>query len=244
MKSDKKILEFIDVYKSYVKKELFSSIIKKVLNGVSFEIFEGEIVGLIGMNGAGKTTIIKIICGITQPDSGIVRVFSRDVLFDLNYKLRIGYTSEIPYFCQAFTVKDTVDFFYSISQTRVKDLQYIYKLSGIEGFLDEKVKNLSKGMLQKLAIASSLVNDPELLILDEPTSGLDPLYIKNMRDILLKLNNDGKTIFFSSHTISEVEKICHRVIIINKGRIVKTLQRNEFQDKLEDIFINYVENDN
>lgn len=241
MRSERKIVEVVDVSKSYLKKGLFSKKIKQVLDSVSFDIFEGEIVGLVGVNGAGKTTLIKIICGITKPDKGVVRFFSTNS--SSAYNLKIGYTSEIPYFSQVFTVKETIEFFYSLSSTSSKNLHYLYRLCGLESFLNEKVKNLSKGMLQKLAIATALVDDPELLVLDEPTSGLDPIYVKSMRDILLRLNNEGKTIFFSSHTISEVERLCDRVIIINRGRIIKNLSRDEFDNKLEDIFIRCVEED-
>ena len=238
MRSRKKAIEFRDVFKSYKKKEIFTTKVKDVLRGVSFEVYEGEIVGLIGLNGAGKTTIIKIICGITQPDKGEVKIFPDS---SSNSDLNIGYMSEIPYFCPAFTVRETLDFFYSISKMPTQNLSSLYRLSGVENYLDERVKNLSKGMLQKLALAVALVGDPQILVLDEPTAGLDPLSIKNIRDIFLRLNGDGKTIFFSSHTISEVERICNRVMIINGGKIVKTIDRNEFYGSLEDIFIRCIE---
>ncbi|MCX7641380.1 MAG: ABC transporter ATP-binding protein [Elusimicrobiales bacterium] len=245
MKSEKVILEIINVSKSYLNKGFFKKSVKNVLNGVTFSLYEGEIVGLVGVNGAGKTTIIKIICGITTPDSGEIKFFYKNLSPHITQKSFIGYMSEIPYFCQKFTVKDTIKFFYHISNQNydINNLSDILKLTSINNFLNEKIQNLSKGMLQKLAIACALVNDPKLLILDEPTSGLDPLYVKNMREILLELNKNGKTIFFSSHTISEIEKICNRVIFINKGKIIRILSKDEFKDNLENIFIESVEND-
>lgn len=244
MTNQNPILEFNNVYKSYKIKSFLSTIEKKVLTGVSFEIYPGEIVGVLGINGAGKTTIIKIICGIIRHDDGYIRVFSKDIS-DVNYLTRIGYLSEMPYFSQNFSVRETVEFFNSISTNKATQqyLNELYEMFSIKRFLNEKIKNLSKGMLQKVALTVSMVNNPDLLILDEPTTGLDPIYIKNIRDILINLNENGKTIFFSSHTISEVEKICNRVIIINKGRVVKVIKREEFRDELETIFIQTIEND-
>ncbi len=245
MKTEFAAIEFSDVSKTYYRKGILSSFSKKVLDRVSFSVAKGSITGLVGLNGAGKTTIIKIICGITKPDSGSVKVMG----FDLSNKLHrknIGYTSELPYFCQSFSVDQTIRFFHSISYNPVDEnkLKEIYMISGVESFKKEKVKNLSRGMLQKLSLACALVSDPEILVLDEPTGGLDPLYVKTMREMLLKINKGGKTIFFSSHTISEVEKICNAVIVINRGRIIKVFDdRAYFKDNLERLVIESIEKD-
>ncbi|MGC8867862.1 MAG: ATP-binding cassette domain-containing protein, partial [Elusimicrobiales bacterium] len=123
-------------------------------------------------------------------------------------------------------------------------LKEIYLLSDIERFKNEKVKNLSRGMLQKLSIACALVNDPKILVLDEPTEGLDPIYVKSMREILLRINEKGKTVFFSSHRISEIEKICSVVIVINRGRIIRVFDdRGMFKDSLESKVIESIEKD-
>lgn len=244
MKNEIPVIEFSDVSKIYVKKNFLTEIKKTVLNNISFSVEKGSITGLVGVNGAGKTTIIKIICGITKPTSGRVLLFGNDI--SRSNSIKIGYTSEIPYFSPNFSVKDTFYFFYHISLSSLshREIEEICKITQIIDFMDEKVKNLSRGMLQKLSLACALVNDPEIIILDEPTGGLDPVYVKNIRDILLNLNHIGKTIFFSSHTISEVEKICHKVILINKGRIIRNFYRNEFtENDLEKMVIETLEKD-
>ncbi len=245
MKNDFAAIDFFEVSKTYFTKSFFSSFQKKVLDKITFSVAKGSITGLVGVNGAGKTTVIKIICGITKPDSGSVKIMGVDVL-KKSYPGSIGYTSELPYFCQSFSVEDTVRFFHSISDTPVDEnkLKEIYLLSDIERFKNEKVKNLSRGMLQKLSIACALVNDPKILVLDEPTEGLDPIYIKSMREILLRINEKGKTVFFSSHRISEIEKICSVVIVINRGRIIRVFDdRGMFKDSLESKVIESIEKD-
>lgn len=239
-----KAIEFINVSKSYTTKGLFYTKTKKVLDNVNFQVNKGEIVGLIGLNGAGKTTIIKIMCGITWPSSGIVKIFGDDIRTKNSCKHRIGYTSETPHFHGSFRVKDIVSFFCYVSGKECnKDMvSYLIDKVNLKDWKDEKVSTLSKGTLQKLAIACALSGDPDILVLDEPTTGLDLVYIKQIRDIILELNYQGKTIFFSSHNISEIESISHRVLLLHKGKIISSLTRDEFsKNSLSNLFIKTIE---
>lgn len=213
------ILEFKNVYKSYKIKAFLSTKEKTVLNGVSFELYPGEIVGILGVNGAGKTTIIKIISGITKQDRGDVKIFSKDIS-DRSYLNNIGYLSEIPYFSQNFTVKETIEFFNSLSlnKTSYEKLHELYESFSIKSFLNEKIKNLSKGMLQKVALAISIVNNPQLLVLDEPTTGLDPITSDLINELIIKLNNELKTTTISiTHDLRSAIKIAKRIILLQDG---------------------------
>lgn len=248
MKNKNLVIAFENVKKSYKIPSFLKSVRKVALNNVSFEIYEQEFVGLIGLNGAGKTTIIKLICGILKKDFGNIKVFGKDIdSNDISYKTRIGYLPEIPYFYPYIKAYDILKFYYSISGISIdnKRISVILDKVGLNGKEKEKVKNLSKGMMQKLAIACAMIHNPDILILDEPTSGLDPISIKDVRDILLNYNLEGKTIFLSSHSISELEKVCNRVIIIDKGEIKKVIEKNEWQERgLENIFIETVSYEN
>lgn len=206
-------------YRSAFKKNNIAA-----LNGISFEVEEGEIFGFLGPNGAGKTTFIKILLGLVIPDSGNVSMIGKSIE-DITVKEQIGYLPENHKFPGYFTAYQTLKYLGDLSnipshllETRIKDL---LKLVGLVGKENLKVKTFSKGMVQRLGIAQALVNDPKILFLDEPTDGVDPIGRKEIRDILLNLKQNGKTIFLNSHLLSEVEKISDRVAILNKGNLVK-----------------------
>ncbi|MDI6641313.1 MAG: ABC transporter ATP-binding protein [Elusimicrobiota bacterium] len=216
---------------------------------LSLEIEEGEIFGLLGLNGSGKTTTIKLILGLLFPTEGKISVFGFP--FPDRKKLSlIGYLPEIPYFHKFLTGRETLKFYIRLSS--VSDTEYSEKYlseSKIDEVLsivnlkdaDKTIGEFSKGMLQRLAIAQCLLHNPPLLIFDELVSGLDPLGIREMRDFVLQLKSKGKTVFFSSHLISEVEKVCDRVSILHNGKLVKIVNNDEWREKpLEEIFIESV----
>ncbi|MBP7795331.1 MAG: ABC transporter ATP-binding protein [Elusimicrobiales bacterium] len=243
MKSDN-IIFFNNVSKKYRIPGFIKHRYITAVDGLSFEVKKGEFVGLLGLNAAGKTTTMKLISGIVKPDSGVVEVFgSLTSVGNVEYKKRIGYLCELPYFYPYLTARKTLEFYYSISSdvTKSDDINSVLSEVGLLERADDKIKGFSKGMMQRLAIACSIIHNPDLLILDEPASGLDPLSINDIRNLLLKLNENGKTIFLSSHSISDVEKICKRVIIMYGGKIIKEMERKDWENSdLEKIFIETV----
>lgn len=187
---------------------------------LNLEIESGEIFGFIGPNGAGKSTTIRTLLGLIFPTSGSGSIFGLDIVKQTkDIKKQIGYMpSEINYY-HKMDVKELLDYsadFYDTDcRSRIEELAEIFALD-----LDRKILDLSRGNQKKIAILQSLIHRPKLLILDEPTSGLDPLMQAKFFDILQEENSRGTTIFFSSHTLSEVQKLCRRVGIIKEGRII------------------------
>lgn len=194
----------------------------KALTDLSLEVESGEVFGYLGPNGSGKTTTFKLLLGLIRPTRGKIFLWGEDH-YPIELKSRIGFLPESPYFYGYLKAKEYLHFcgqlFGLQSQERKKKIEYLLDLIGLRAHKNELIKNYSKGMLQRLGLAQSLINDPELLILDEPMSGLDPLGRKEVRDIILDLKNRGKTIIFSTHILSDVEAICDRVGIIIKGRL-------------------------
>lgn len=195
------------------------------LNNFSFEVQSGEIFGILGPNGAGKTTLIKILLGITHRTSGDITIFDKEIS-DESYKMKIGYLPENHKFPNYLTGEQILSYFGKLSgmtSAAVKSRSDEYlKLVDMEKWKKTKIKKYSKGMLQRLGLAQSMLNNPELIFLDEPTDGVDPIGRKEIRDILNNLKKEGKTIFLNSHLLSEVELICDRVAILNKGTLVKS----------------------
>jgi ABC-2 type transport system ATP-binding protein len=191
----------------------------KVLQSLSFSVPRGQIFGFLGANGAGKTTTIKIALGLQSPDRGGVRLLGHPSS-ETVAKERIGYLPERPYFQLNFTADEFLDFHRALFKKAGKQTNAeLFALVGLEGIGSHYLRSFSKGMLQRIGIAQSLVNDPELLILDEPMSGLDPLGRRDMRNLILELNRAGKTVFFSSHIISDVESLCTQIAFLEKGRL-------------------------
>jgi ABC-2 type transport system ATP-binding protein len=194
------------------------------LDGVSFEVGEGEIFGLLGPNGAGKTTLIKILLGITYPTSGGGKLFDKD-LNDVAIKSRIGYLPENHSFPNYFTGEQVLNYYGRLSGMNPDDLkrktdEYL-NIVGMSEWRKIKIRKYSKGMMQRIGLAQAMINNPDLIFLDEPTDGVDPIGRKEIRDVLLNLKAQGKTIFLNSHLLSEIEMICDRVAILNKGLMVK-----------------------
>ncbi|MEN8153074.1 MAG: ABC transporter ATP-binding protein [Acidobacteriota bacterium] len=217
-----KALEVNELTKSFRSNFLFRNI--DVLRSVNINVEEGSIYGFLGPNGAGKTTTIKCILGLIFPDSGSINVFGKPVE-SFSYRNKIGFLPESPYYYDYLTARETLRFsgrLFSIPGKEVeKRSDEILKLVGLNGKENIKLKKFSKGMLQRIGLAQALINDPHLVILDEPFTGLDPMGRKELRDIIIALKAEGRTVFFSSHILQDMEMIVDDVGIIVKGRISK-----------------------
>jgi len=189
---------------------------------LSMEICQGEIFGFLGHNGSGKTTTIKMILGMVHPTSGSALILGRNCL-EIDVKRSVGYLPESPYFYDYLTAQELLTFYGRLFEIRGAELsRKIDGLLDLVGLRDSRhvpLKKFSKGMLQRAGIAQALINDPSLVILDEPMSGLDPIGRRDVRDIILHLRDQGKTVFFSSHILPDVEMICDRVGILVKGQL-------------------------
>jgi ABC-2 type transport system ATP-binding protein len=193
------------------------------VDNISFRVEKGEVFGFLGPNAAGKTTTIRMISGISRPTSGRVNVCGYDTILD-GVKARecVGLIPETPGFYGEMKGLDMLCFyaeFYSLRDRRKKAKELMERI-GLNDFMDKKVKTYSHGMNKRLALASALINNPKVLILDEPSTGLDPKGISLFRKMVKELNQEGVTVFLSSHILSEVEQMCDRVCILNKGKII------------------------
>ncbi len=217
-----KILSVEDIVKTFRGNFMLKK--SRVLRGISFSAGEGEILGFLGPNGAGKTTTIKIILGLIKPDSGNVSVLGRSIS-DTHTKRAVGFLPENPFFYPHLTLEEFLKFCGKMSGIGGEELNdsimKVISRVGLAGDGKKRLSGFSKGMLQRAGLAQAVIHDPDLLILDEPFSGLDPMGRKMTRDFLLELKKKGKTIFFSSHILSDMETLCDRVCIIRKGKIVK-----------------------
>jgi ABC-2 type transport system ATP-binding protein len=195
----------------------------EAVKGVSFSVMRGEIFGFLGPNGAGKTTTIKMLTGLILPTSGEASLFGQR-LPSAKARERIGFLPENPYVYPYLTPREFVELSGRLSGMRGKALRAratdVLTQVGIAYAADRQVRRLSKGMLQRAGLAAALVSDPELLILDEPMSGLDPVGRKEVRDLIFDERARGRTIFFSTHILSDVEAMCDRVAILREGKVV------------------------
>jgi len=195
------------------------------LQGFTLQIFQGETFGLLGPNGAGKTTLLKSLLGITRPTSGKGLLLGQ-ALGDRTVKQRVGYLPENAYFYDYLTGWEFLQYVGGLFQiptsVQKKRIPELLELVGLEQSAARKkqLRQYSKGMLQRIGMAQALINDPEVVFLDEPMSGLDPLGRYQIREIILSLKAQGKTIFFNSHVLSDVEKICDRVAILARGELL------------------------
>ena len=216
-------IEFSGVNKTYQRR--FGGVPIAALSNISFEVARGEVCAFLGPNGAGKTTSMNILMGFIYATSGHSRVFGYEP-GDVRAKQRIGFLPENFAFYRYLNAEKLLQFHLRLSGRQLPDpaaliasLLAKVKLDTYKGL---KIGKYSRGMVQRLGIAQALLGDPELLVLDEPTSGLDPAGRKEVRDLILALKAEGKTIFLSSHILSEVEQICDRVIIIDRGHMVRS----------------------
>ncbi len=195
------------------------------LKDVDLTVAEGIIFGLLGPNGAGKTTLVKILLGVLFPTSGSARVLGRPIN-EVQVRARIGYLPENHRYPEFLKGGEVLDYYARLAGVekarREANKARLLQLVGMEKWANTKLKKYSKGMLQRLGLAQAMMNDPDLLFLDEPTDGVDPIGRKEIRDVLIRLKEEGKTIFLNSHLLSEVEMICDEVAILDNGELVRT----------------------
>jgi ABC-2 type transport system ATP-binding protein len=200
----------------------FRQATKVALNNLDLEVNTGEVFGFLGPNGAGKTTTINVLLGFVPPTGGAAQLFGIDVRQPIA-RQHIGYLPEMTYYYKFLNAEELLRFYariFGLPRTEAdKRIEQLLRLVELEEAGKRPIKSYSKGMQQRVGLAQALINNPDLLILDEPTSGLDPLGRMKVRDIIQRLKNEGKTVFFSSHELGEVETVCDRVAIINQGEL-------------------------
>jgi len=191
------------------------------VRGLSLEVYPGEVVGFIGPNGAGKSTTIKALLGFQYPKRGSIQLFGHGP-GDIRARRRIGYLPEVALYYPFLTARETLHLYAKLAEIpkeqRASIVDLLLQKVNLAGRADEQVRSFSKGMLQRVGIAQAIMGDPDLLVLDEVTSGLDPVARYDVRKILQGFKARGKTVFFSSHELSEVTELCDRVIMIDEGR--------------------------
>ncbi|OQX54448.1 MAG: hypothetical protein B5M53_05865 [Candidatus Cloacimonas sp. 4484_209] len=213
------IVELKGVSKIY--KRFFKNGIKAVDN-LTLGVKKGEIFGFLGPNGAGKTTTLKMLTGIIFPTAGTIRIFDKDVS-DPAVKKKIGFLPETPNFYNHLTGSELLDFYaelFHLSRRYIKERKRkILEMVGLSDAASKKIGSYSKGMLQRIGIAQALLNNPEIILLDEPLAGLDPIGRKDIKETMYELKKQGKTIFFSTHILPDIEMVCDRVAILISGRL-------------------------
>jgi ABC-2 type transport system ATP-binding protein len=197
---------------------------REILKGISFSVKEGEIFGYLGPNGAGKTTTIKCLLGLIFPDAGTIEIFGQPHL-STRARQVLGFLPENPYFYDYLTAREFLAFYADLfglgRNEKDERIARLLKLVGLERTAALRLRKFSRGMLQRIGLAQALINDPKLVILDEPLGGMDPLGRKEIRDIIIRFKEEGKTVFFTSHILQDIEMICDHVAIIAGGRVVK-----------------------
>lgn len=217
------------------------------VKGLTLQVRRGEVFGFLGPNGAGKTTTMNVLLGFVNATGGAAYLFGVDVREPIA-RQRIGYLPELTYYYKFLTAEELLRFYariFGINRAEAdRRIEQLLKLVELEHARKRPIKTYSKGMQQRVGLAQALINNPDLLILDEPTSGLDPLGRMKVREIIQRLKNEGKTVFFSSHELGEVETVCDRVAIVNQGelkvegRVAELLEQH--QANLEQIFLKII----
>jgi ABC-2 type transport system ATP-binding protein len=220
---------------------------KPAVKDLTLSVRQGEVFGFLGPNGAGKTTTMNVLLGFTNATGGNAYLFGTDVREPIS-RQRIGYLPELTYYYKFLTAEELLRFYARIfgipNPDRERRIDNVLKLVELEQARKRQIKTYSKGMMQRVGLAQALINDPELLILDEPTSGLDPVGRMKVREIIQRLKDEGKTVFFSSHELGEVETICDRVAILNQGELKLEGRVSDLADQyhlnLERIFLKVI----
>ncbi len=205
---------------------------REAVRGLTLQVQKGEVVGLIGPNGAGKTTTIKILMGFLFPTSGTARVFGLPA-GSVEARRRTGFLPEVAIYYPFLTAWETIMAYATLQEIprddRKRVTQELLERVGLTGREREPLRNFSKGMLQRVGLAQAIMGDPDLLLLDEVTSGLDPVARRDVREILLEFKSAGKTVFFSSHELSEVTMLCDRIILLDEGKVLEEKSLEQIQ---------------
>ncbi len=222
----------------------------RAVQGIDFECRSGEIFGLLGANGAGKTTTLRMLATMLAPTAGTAVILGRDVVSEpQDVRRHLGFYSASTALYPRLTARETIEFFARINQYPAdkvgQRVDFLIERFGISQYAAARIDKLSSGMKQKVSIARTVAHDPPLLIFDEPTVGLDVLNALDMQEVIREFRTQGKTILFSTHIMSEAEKLCDRIAIIHDGRILACatlddLRRATGAHYLEDIFVHYV----
>jgi sodium transport system ATP-binding protein len=222
----------------------------KAVDSINFECHEGEVFGLLGANGAGKTTTLRMLSTILSPTSGSAMLMGYDVVTNPEgVRKNLGFYSATTALYPRLTTRETIEFFARINQYPADQVpervEYLINRFGLTKYADARIEKLSSGMKQKVSIARTIAHNPSILIFDEPTVGLDVLNALDVTESISELRNEGKTIIFSTHIMSEAERLCDRIAIIHGGQILACdtlsgLRESTQQHYLEDIFVLYV----
>lgn len=200
------------------------------LDKLNLHVGEKEVFGFLGRNGAGKTTTIKLLCGLLRPSGGEAKLFGTSIR-EREARRMVGYLPEQPYFYEYLTPRETIDFYGRLRglnlEERKQDWKHLSELLDLGDIAERRIKGFSKGMRQRIGFAVALVGNPPLLILDEPMSGLDPVGRRNIRELILRCRDEGKTVFFSSHVLGDVEVICDRIGMLVQGKLTREGQLKE-----------------
>ncbi|HTT18381.1 MAG TPA: ABC transporter ATP-binding protein [Candidatus Sulfotelmatobacter sp.] len=195
---------------------------KRALQPLHLTVEDGEIFGFLGPNGAGKTTTLKMLMGLVFPTAGTARILGKEWTHP-EVKAQIGFLPEQPYFYDYLTAHELLDYYGQLSGVPTKErkprIEEVLQRVGLTDIKGLQLRKFSKGMLQRVGIAQAILHNPKLVFLDEPMSGLDPLGRREVRDLMLQLQEEGKTVFFSTHILSDAEALCDRVAIIHKGEL-------------------------
>jgi ABC-2 type transport system ATP-binding protein len=195
---------------------------KRALHPLHLKVEEGEVFGFLGPNGAGKTTTLKLLMGLVFPTGGSARILGRDVS-DPGMKAQIGFLPEQPYFYDYLTARELLEYYGQLSGVAAKERSHkvneILQRVGLKDSAGVQLRKFSKGMLQRVGIAQAILHDPKVLFFDEPMSGLDPMGRREVRDLMEQLKHEGKTVFFSTHILSDAEALCDRVAIMHLGQL-------------------------
>lgn len=206
----------------------------EALRKISFDVYAGEVFGIVGHNGAGKTTTIKILTGLMKASGGEVKLFGKPVE-DAKIRLRLGYLPEGPYFYEHLNIYELLRYYGNLHNLDARTIRErsaeLIERVGLSHASSRPIKSYSKGMRQRAGLAQALINNPDLIILDEPQSGLDPIGRKEVRDLIFQLKEQGKTIIFSSHILPDVEAVCDRIALFAQGRVVQQGALHEIMDR-------------
>jgi len=204
---------------------------RRALDGLSLRVEPGEVFGFLGHNGAGKTTTLKLLTGLIFPTEGSATIQGRLIGTPEAFR-NIGYLPENPYFYDYLTPDELLDYFSRFfpmsAEQRRERREIVLEQAGLTEFRNVALRKFSKGMLQRIGVAQAMLHDPEILLLDEPMSGLDPVGRREVRNLILQLKSEGKTVFFSTHILSDAEALCDRVAILHRGKLVGVGQISEF----------------